>query len=710
MNVENRKLFRNKDARSRLASMGGIMGSSPELLGTVQKFQEGGEVKPTPVSIGNALFYIDMQTGTVFDDQGAVISDPSVINVVSIKATQMAQAPSTEGVQQIKTLDTSGSSALDELRATQANIATTEGIGSLPVSPGEQPFMFSDTTGVSRDGRTNEEILAQARSLMPQPNRDSSGSLLPVAEPVAAPSFQSLPMNVAADSGPESGMFSDDVKGGFNIMPPAPYLSEAEQLLQQEPRVSGPFANVPRNYGTGIEAAQLNAMETGDVSLPVTSSEQLLTDNSDQGGLLSSIKSFAGDVIGDLKEGGTKYFDKRIAQQDASDVEETADLSRLQANYQEILDKLAGGNLSDNERTVLNRRKLALEEQYDANILATAIDPKNISRRITGALAKTGGNILAATGGDDETAVNILDAADAMSASATTGKLDTLEAIRTAEAEAREQGEEIDPALLAAVTSKIETDTSADTSTSTKLPSKNLIDIKKVTEELTNGRNGSNALVGSFTGTEQKLNPKEAVLAQQAIFKEMLGIKDEDKAKEKWHNMAMIGFAIAAGQDPNALSNVASGLLEGTKMAREDRKANQKRDDEITMMSIQAVQDQKNRDDAYTQAMDVASVRSKGAPSTYTNERLRQSIIAKLPTTIDDYEDLGLVTNNKVDFKLVENYIQNQMKLGSGTTTTTPLTTDIPSGLPDPTTLSEGQTVTDRETGQVYTVVGGAWQ
>mgnify|MGYP003633639342 FL=1 len=104
-------------------------------------------------------------------------------------------------------------------------------------------------------------------------------------------------------------------------------------------------------------------METGDVSLPVTSSEQLLTDNSDQGGLLSSIKSFAGDVIGDLKEGGVKYFDKRIAQQDASDIEETADLSRLQANYQGILDKLAGGNLSDNQRAVLNRRKLALEEQ-----------------------------------------------------------------------------------------------------------------------------------------------------------------------------------------------------------------------------------------------------------------------------------------------------------------------------------------------------------
>ena len=41
MNVENRRLFRNKDARARLAGMGGIIASSPELLGTVQKFSNG---------------------------------------------------------------------------------------------------------------------------------------------------------------------------------------------------------------------------------------------------------------------------------------------------------------------------------------------------------------------------------------------------------------------------------------------------------------------------------------------------------------------------------------------------------------------------------------------------------------------------------------------------------------------------------------------
>ena len=44
MKVENRKLFSNRDARSKLANMGGIMTSSPELMGEAQRFANGDEV------------------------------------------------------------------------------------------------------------------------------------------------------------------------------------------------------------------------------------------------------------------------------------------------------------------------------------------------------------------------------------------------------------------------------------------------------------------------------------------------------------------------------------------------------------------------------------------------------------------------------------------------------------------------------------------
>ena len=42
MNVMDRKMFANRDARRKLANMGGIIASSPELLGTAQNFENGG--------------------------------------------------------------------------------------------------------------------------------------------------------------------------------------------------------------------------------------------------------------------------------------------------------------------------------------------------------------------------------------------------------------------------------------------------------------------------------------------------------------------------------------------------------------------------------------------------------------------------------------------------------------------------------------------
>ena len=44
MNVLNRKMFANRDARRKLANMGGILASSPELMQTAQMFAPGGQV------------------------------------------------------------------------------------------------------------------------------------------------------------------------------------------------------------------------------------------------------------------------------------------------------------------------------------------------------------------------------------------------------------------------------------------------------------------------------------------------------------------------------------------------------------------------------------------------------------------------------------------------------------------------------------------
>ena len=57
MNVMNRRMFANRNARRRLANMGGIMTSSPELMQAGQTFQTGGStlVKLKTVRIGDPL-------------------------------------------------------------------------------------------------------------------------------------------------------------------------------------------------------------------------------------------------------------------------------------------------------------------------------------------------------------------------------------------------------------------------------------------------------------------------------------------------------------------------------------------------------------------------------------------------------------------------------------------------------------------------------
>jgi len=82
------------------------------------------------------------------------------------------------------------------------------------------------------------------------------------------------------------------------------------------------------------------------------------------------------------------------------------------------------------------------------------------------------------------------------------------------------------------------------------------------------------------------VDSKTALSGYQKKFNEMLG-EDRDLNEEKWHTLAMIGFAIAAGEDSNALTNIAKGLLEGTKMAREDRATRQARKDKVNMLALE---------------------------------------------------------------------------------------------------------------------------
>ena len=82
---------------------------------------------------------------------------------------------------------------------------------------------------------------------------------------------------------------------------------------------------------------------------------------------------------------------------------------------------------------------------------------------------------------------------------------------------------------------------------------------------------------------------KERVKSMRGVLSELVGDSDEDKNEEFWLAMARIGFGVAAGEDPNALKNIADGVLDGITQIAKDRKADKKRDDDLTLAAFDMV-------------------------------------------------------------------------------------------------------------------------
>jgi hypothetical protein len=68
----------------------------------------------------------------------------------------------------------------------------------------------------------------------------------------------------------------------------------------------------------------------------------------------------------------------------------------------------------------------------------------------------------------------------------------------------------------------------------------------------------------------------------------VMGTKDEDSRQKAMANLAMIGLAIAAGQSPDALTNIAQGALTGVKAIREDQAAAKEQDKALRMAALNA--------------------------------------------------------------------------------------------------------------------------
>lgn len=189
MKVENRKLFSNRDARSKLANMGGIMTSSPELMGEAQRFAAGDEVVApsmflvqVPGFIGRNEFLhltsselqlLSQSQPELMGQDGVVIQEATPEILSELNPAQLITTDNNNVKRMFADL------GVDLPEAEPSAQAPVEAAGG---DEGGLPFLFSDTTGVSRDGRTDAEIIAQAQALMgsnavPAPAREGLETL-----------------------------------------------------------------------------------------------------------------------------------------------------------------------------------------------------------------------------------------------------------------------------------------------------------------------------------------------------------------------------------------------------------------------------------------------------------------------------------------------------------------------------------------------------
>jgi hypothetical protein len=72
------------------------------------------------------------------------------------------------------------------------------------------------------------------------------------------------------------------------------------------------------------------------------------------------------------------------------------------------------------------------------------------------------------------------------------------------------------------------------------------------------------------------------------LFKEIYGEKDEDRARDKAMSLAMIGLAIAAGQSPDALTNISQGLSVGLQGMGEQNRARREQERGLKTLALES--------------------------------------------------------------------------------------------------------------------------
>ena len=523
MNVENRKLFANRDARKRLAEMGGILASSPELMGEAMKFANGGTARERAIS---------------------------------------------------------GQGALDQF-----------------ASSGMQPLDFS-----FRD--LDRDLGSEMQALDDRVQGRIVSFLGNLFEVVGDKIFHT-----------ESGVEIEEPNLKAEI------LTQGDRIAGEDLAMAVPFPQgQARNY-TQLVSDIENPIERGRALLAASSPEVEL-----ENAPITSMNRIAGEDMAmaqDVPQGQPRVF----AQPESEpEVMFPGELSRAFVPEPRGAEELMAGSIYPAEERSFNgpEQKLlnAMNPAFDSfggdllandvrgakDIMAGPIYPAE-ERSSTSKLSSmdfstdpTKGYPFPTDVPKDDPKYEAQSVVEAMTKSSNPAELEAqLEAIQDRKEEARRTQEMADaereqmtgmPDLAAP--EKVDVDALLDAVQKNDPKSASAALMKSITGVDVHG--GTTPPPSDDTPDAPKPDApktrKQRMLESVDMISEMFGIREKDKAEDMYDLMATIGFAMASGESPNAMKNIADAFLVGAQMKRADKKEAKADERAIQKLAYQTILNQ----------------------------------------------------------------------------------------------------------------------
>jgi hypothetical protein len=512
MSVTNRKMFRPRNARNRLNQLGGIMASSPELMDTVARFNQGGSV-PDRIRI-QALADV---LGRGFTTPGGTGGAP-----VSQGPTSQAQRDPTRPVPSNRSLV-----------PYNPGFTTPGGTGGAPVSQGPTSQAQRDPT---RPVPSNRSLVPVQPPQQPQQPRSTMQGIQQLLTPTAR-FFSRTPILSAIYGGGRA------IADPLNVGSIDPF--EPRSVMGIDPTKRRDREFFLEDFDRMSEEQQQMALDAANEARGASRA-------------LATAGRVAGTIADPLLELGQDVLNMDVTERRL----ETAAAEAQQRNRPLTMEEYRLSLLSqDPERNVriLNDRR--------ERVGPTAAPPPS-----------TGGtpqDVAQTKAISDQIFGGALNPIVEKKTSGKTTKKDALADIPP-------------PPDQNIINSDAETATDYGAriaATAAKFLNSNADEIEK------------NELLLELAGRkdpEKKMTLKEQYKENVELYQEVFGSNPEKDKKIDGYNIAMLGFMIAAGDSPNALQNIARGVMNGVDRIQKTAEARQAREEKIKFAALQRASSQQD--------------------------------------------------------------------------------------------------------------------